>query len=268
MSQDLIINITSQQDMSSWDVGKKILEKIFSVPKLIPEKIATFGEVTARNGFSISDIGQCEPYWAAKATMRISGAPVDILQDFSWKRSKVAKSKATVTFPTKNMKQDQILGGIFFQSEFRKDINWLDIFTTWCDASSAFAGMLHPFSGDDIKTTKRSNLLEMSLDEEIAEKARARFRNGIFHTEFRAGDLNSKVSGLTDLGWANWFGGYLAKEVNADAISAAGFIIKKFGNSYMIQLTDNIDDAANDHELLSHRRAKLKGLFKKNLFLI
>ncbi|WP_409524699.1 hypothetical protein [Nitrincola sp. MINF-07-Sa-05] len=268
MKNSLIVNIQTLNDIQSWEVGEQILRPVFSVEKLKPQRVATFGEVTKKHGFDVEALSDCKAHWAKKAAMRVNGVQRDILEDFNWKRAVVAKSQGSVTFPSTNMKNIQLSGGLFFESQFRNEIDWSGIFTTWCSVLSPYAAILHPGINLDQSAQRKRDVRKYSFEEEITRNAWSRFSTGIFHCEFRAGDLNSLVSGFTNLGWASFFGGNFVEEVDEAVISAAGFPIQRVGGGYMVQVTDDISDVINDFPTFSERRAKLKSLFRDGLFLI
>lgn len=268
MQKALIANIQTLKDIQSWEVGEPLLRSVFSVEKLKPQRAATFGEVTARHGFDVETVSDCRPHWAAKATMKMNGAQIETLEDFNWKRTRVAKSQGMVTFPRTNMKGTRLSGGLFFESQFKADIDWIGIFSAWCSVLSPYGAILHPAINLEQPARGGRDVREYSSDDEIAQNAWSRFSSGIFHSEFRAGELNSLVSGLTNLGWASFFGGEFGAEVDEAKISAAGFPVRKVGDGYLVQVTENINDVINDFALFSKRRAELKSLFRDGLFLI
>lgn len=65
-----------------------------------------------------------------------------------------------------------------------------------------------------------------------------------------------------------FFGGDFSKEVDENAVSAAGFLIETIGNGYWVQVTENINDVIHDFAMFSKRRAELKSLFRDDLFII
>lgn len=268
MKTNLIANIETHKDIQSWEVGEPLLRSVFSVEKLRPQRAATFGEVTAKHGFDVETLSDCQPHWATKATMQINGAQVEFFQGFNWKRTKVAKSLGSIRFPDTNLKGTPISGGLLFASQFNPDIDWIGIFSAWCSLLSPYGAILHPAINLDQPPRSGRDVREYSHDEEIAQSAWSRFSSGIFHTEFRAGELNSLVSGFTNLGWASFFGGEFGAEVDEAKISAAGFPVRKVGDGYLVQVTENINDVINDFALFSKRRAELKSLFRDGLFLI
>ncbi|MGY5810865.1 hypothetical protein ACXHXG_24605 [Rhizobium sp. LEGMi198b] len=268
MKPDFLITVQTREDLVPWEVGKKILSMLFSETKLIPERVATFGEVTKSHGLNIVDIEDCRALWASKAMMRAGGSQYEVIEDFHWKRDKVAKSQGAVTFTSINAKGVKRPGSIFFQSQYRREIDWILLFLAWCETVSPFAAVLHPFIAEDGPRKGNTNIREYSYKEEISHQAWSRFLSGEFHCEFRAGEMNSLVSGLTNLGWASWFGEEYAKEVDQQAISSAGFPVFKIGCGYLVQLTSHPNDVIGDYPAFSRLRAHLKSLFRPGLFLI
>lgn len=268
MQRDLIINVQTLVDIQSWQIGEQFLNSLFSIEKLRPQKVANFGEVTAKHGQGVEVLEDCQPFWAPEASVRSDGSLSVFFQDFNWRRNKVCKSIGVVDFPTINRNGKKIQGGILFESEFKKEIDWISLFKNWCLIISSRGGILHPAISYDCKKIKKRDANEMTFDEEIEQIAWSRFSTGTFYCEFRAGELNSLVSGLTNLGWASWFGLDLAKEVDEKTIYSAGFPIRKINDGYLIQVTENINDVFIDYKAFSRKRAELKSLFRKDLFLI
>ncbi|MFT5869667.1 MAG: hypothetical protein ACI8TF_001780 [Paracoccaceae bacterium] len=213
MNYDLVMNTQTEADLHSWEIGEQLLAPLFATEKLRPQRFSTFGDVTPKHGFDIERLESCRPYWGTTASMRIAGTQREIFEGFNWKRTRVAKSQGVITFPSNNMKGAHLSGGAFFQAKYNKDVDWLGLFRTTCNVVSAYAGILHVVTELD-----RPNLIDrairgLTLEEEIEEAAWSHFSHGSFSCEFRAGELNSLVTGLTNLGWASWFGGKLIKEV-------------------------------------------------------
>lgn len=268
MQNKLVAKIQTLNDIHSWDIGGSLLQSVFKVEKLKPQRVATFGEVTAKHGFDVETLGDCQYHWASKTTMRLDGSPREFFQSFHWRRSKVAKSQGMVTFPSTNLKGTRLSGGLFFESQFKKEIDWRSIFSTWCSVLTPYGAILHPAIDLEQPVRNRRDVREYTLDDEISQNAWSLFSTGTFHCEFRAGEVNSLVAGLTNLGWASFLGGEHAHEVDEAAISAAGFPVQRIGDGYLVQVTDDINDVTNDFTLFSKRRAELKSLFRDGLFLI
>lgn len=268
MKSTLIANVQTFSDIQAWGVGEQVLVPVFALDKLKPQRAATFGEVTAKRGFDVDALEDCQSHWASKATMRLNGAQTEFFEDFNWKRTKVVKSQGMVTFPSTNTKGTRLSGGLYFESQFRKEIDWRNLFEVWCLALSPYCALLHPSINLDQPAHNDRDLRDYSFDEEVARNAWSRFSSGAFHCEFRAGELNSLISGFTNLGWATFFGAKFVHEVDAAAISAAGFPIEKIGEGYLVQVTEDINDVVNDFAMFSDRRAELKSLFRDDLFLI
>lgn len=265
MQKALIANIQTIKDIQSWDIGVQLLRSVFAIDRLKPQRAATFGEVTAKHGFHVEAVEDCQSHWAARAKLHVNGEQREVFEDFNWKRTLVPKSQGMVTFPSTNMKGARLSGGLFFESQFKNEIDWIGIFSAWCSILSPYGAILHP--AIHLERSARSEP-ERSLNDEIIQNARSRFSTGTFHCEFRAGELNSLITGLTNLGWASFFGGDFVKEVDEALISDAGFPIQRIGDGYLIQVTNDINDVINDFTMFSRRRSELKLLFRDDLFLI
>ena len=268
MKYDLQMYVQTNTDMTSWDIGKKFLSPLFNNEKLAPQRVSTFGEVTTRCGFDVEGMKECRAYWASKATMRVDGALDEFTVDFNWKRLKSIKSEGYVDFIKTTNRGKKIPGRISFRSKYRKEVDWIALFINWCKITTPFAAILHPINAEKSPVDMTRDVRDFSYTEEVAENAWSRFLSGELYSEFRAGELNSMVLGLTNLGWASWFGGKYFEEINEAEIAAAGFPIQKIGNGYLVQVTEDINDVVNDFPMFSKRRAELKSLFRDDLFLI
>lgn len=268
MKCDVQLEIQTNADLTSWAVGERILSPLFCNAKLTPQKAAIFGDVTAKYGFDVENIEDCKEHWASKAEMRHDGSLSEFNADFNWKRRKIAKSQGYVTFSNTNRRGKKIPARVWFRSQYRKEIDWAGLFVNWCEITAPFAAILHPLVSMDRPKRNDKDVRDYNYEEDVFEQAWSRFLSGTFYCEFRAGELNSMVSGLTNLGWASWFGDDFAKEVNEKAIAAAGFPIQKIGNGYLVQVTEDINDVCDDFPKFSKRRAELKALFRDDLFLI
>lgn len=138
----------------------------------------------------------------------------------------------------------------------------------WCSIATPFAAVLHPLAARDSAKKNNKDVRNYTYNEDVYQQAWSRFLGGEFYCEFRAGELNSLVSGLTNLGWASFFGGEFSKEVDESMIAAAGFPVRKIGDGYLVQVTENISDVIDNFALFSQRRAELKSLFRDGLFMI
>lgn len=235
--------------------------------RLAPQRIATFGEVSAKHGIDISELSKCESYWANMTSMSIDGAKHTFPQDFHWRRSSAIKSQGSVIFSSVMGSKSKV-SRVLFESNFGKDINWVDFFREWCDVTSPVAAVLHPFIKEDGPHSKRKDVREYSYEEEVSQQAWSRFLRGDIYTEFRAGELNSAVTGLTNLGWATYLGDEFAREVNVQAIKAAGFLVSEIGGGYIIQISEKLGNVIGQYPSFSERRSQLKSLFRPGLFLI
>lgn len=262
MKYDLVSDLVFETDIGEWEFGKRLLSGVFGIPKLSPQRIATFGEVSRRNGTDVTLLDDCEEFWGRQAILSVGNSKTTITEDFHWKRNGRLKSLGVVTFPGRNMLGGRIPGGIFFLAQFGSEPDWLNLFRSWCAVSSSELGGLHVITEDAARISRAE------LGDEIQIQAWSRFLHGTFKCAFRVGDTNRLISGLTNIGWAMWFGDAYAHEVDERRISGEGFPIEKIGNSYLVRVTDRIEDVVSDFNHFSNRRAKLKSLFREGLFMI
>jgi len=86
---------------------------------------------------------------------------------------------------------------------------------------------------------------------------------------FEAGSLGASLSPqLPNLAWATYFGDEFAIEGNRQEIRDAGYRVDDFANGYLVKVTDDLQDVETDFADFSHRRAKLKAMYRKGLFRI
>jgi len=269
MKSDLVIGIKTQKDLTSWEDGERLLSTVFSTPKLIPQRVASFAEVSSRNGSDVGALTDCRAHWALKATIEAEGAKSEFTQDFHWVRKRIAKSQGAISFAgaTKPRGLPQF-SRINFWAQHRPEIDWAGLFREWCLLTQPYAAILHPLVLQDGPNAGAPRGELWRGVDEVQQKAWSRYLGGSFFTEFRAGDLNSQYSGLTNPGWASWFGGPYAQQVDIAALRSAGFPVEGIGSGYLVQLTAQLGEVASDFVLFSRRRAALKGLFRPKLFMI
>lgn len=266
---NLLINVnTANHEIAQWRLGKLLLKPLFANEKLFPIKASNLGEVTSKVGVEVQDLDACGKLWATKTLNRSGGRSWEGVSSFFWKRTKKIKSSGMVNFPFVNLKGKKVPGQIFFEADALPDNEWLSLFKVWCETTQAYAGLMHPLVSKDGPEKSSRDARDYSLEESVQSQAWSRFLGGELRCEFRAGDLNSLVSGFTNLGWATYFGDEYAHEVDADAISAAGFPVQEIGGGYLVQVTEDINDTINDFAMFSKRRAELKSQFRDDLFLI
>lgn len=252
----------------SWDTGKQLLAPFFAEPKLTPEKIAIDAEVSSRNAIPISDLEKCEQYWAIPDPTTLNGRSYDVHRSFEWRRNKTARGNGYVHFPIKNKFGQRVSGSLTFESSTSREFDWSNLFETWCRLAEPSSGVLH------IDRLGRASLRDYSIDrdarfqDEVQQRAWGRFLSGTLETDFSVGTRNSTVSGLTNLGFANYFGGALADEVDAERISSEGFYVKRISEGFLIKVSEDLFDVIDDYPYFSRRRALLKSLFRPGLFLI
>jgi hypothetical protein len=268
MTYDVQIEIQTRKDLSSWETGHAILSVPFSQTGLAPQRVATLGEVTPRHGHNVESIEECEPHWGIKTILRSEGTAHDFTLPFNWKRKNSLKSYGDVDFSILNNILLRYPATISFCSKYKKGIDFLFLFRNWCEVTSPFAAILHPFFLEDGLKENPKSVMEYNNEEDFLEQAWSRFLHGSLYAQFRFGEMNSLRSGLTNLGWASWFGDEFADEVDERAISAAGFPVSRIGNGFLVQVTKQIEDVKGNFPLFSRRRAELKSLFRPGLFMI
>lgn len=266
MTSKLTIGIETSLDLGEWDVGEKFLSPLFSTEKLSPQRISSFGEVSSKHGIDINNIYDCRSCWGLEAKTRVQGVERRFRQGINWKRTRTIKSSGSVRFAGLDIQNIPYEGNILFEAEYRKTVDWLSLFLKWCDIARPDSALMHIMG---VKNPKLGNDVKADVEKsEVEIKALSRFKLGKLYCEFTAGELNSRVCGMTDLGWASFFGGKFAHEVNVNKIRASGFLVREVGGGFMIMITDDIDDVFQKNKLFFERKKILKSLFDVNLFLL
>jgi len=242
MSKDEIkFSAITSKPTAEWSLGRQVLAAFEEVsPQLAPEvlyqwedKIGPFESVEAT-----------EPYWAQLAQMRVNGALSEFPVGLRWKRNRAAKYEAEISHTRSDARGNTIDGRLNVYAAVHKKTNWCLLGARLGELMNADLAMLHCFASFDNQSV-RSNTPE------------SRFRSFTI--------LDGKVP---NIGWGMLYGGRFVHEVDAAAISAAGFPVQKIGDGYFVQVTEDINDVVNDFDMFSKRRAKLKSLFRDDLFLI
>jgi len=236
------IAIRTKAETIDWGVGERLIDSLsLSGGLLLPEQISHNADK-----FTEPFLGKnsCESAWASKASIRTNGALSDFYQDFAWKRKKTIKSSGSVVHTSRNSRGQLVPGSISLKAASSEKADWYLLFKAWCEIFPPQLGMLHLFTSPELKP---------------AEK------NG----SFQIGSFNSALKpDVPNIGWGMYYGDDFAQEVNADRIAASGFPVERLGNGYLVRVTGNIQDVANDFSFFSRRRAELKSLFRDDLFLI
>ena len=262
MKQNLHITIRTCEETVSWDFGRRFLNVLMNAgDRLRPQWITTFAETNFRNrktGFI--DVDGCERFWARTGSYRMNDAPREFSQDFLWRRRKAVKSDGMFTHTTRSFRNKVIPGRIYMYGNWHRAVDWQRLFRDWCGVMNPQIGMLHVVTAPELFDIEAKNVMEQTEEEERFFGGWNSFRIG----SFRAWDEPE----IANIGWAMFYGGEFAGEVDEEAIAGAGFPVEKIGGGYLVRVTGNFQDVVDDFPLFSERRAALKSLFRDGLFTI
>ncbi|UTW46448.1 hypothetical protein KFE80_06100 [bacterium SCSIO 12696] len=226
---------------TDWSVGRRVLNAFGDIsPKLLPETLYQWEQKIG----PFESVESTEPYWAYISKMRVDGSLSEFPIGLRWKRTRAVKYEAEVRHTDRNIKGDIIEGRLDIYAEPHKKIDWGGLGVKLGEAMNASVAMAHCFA---------------SFDDQ-------KYVHGTPESAFRT--LSIKDGKIPNFGWGMFLGGEFSKEVKFDLISSAGFIVKQAAEGFWIQVTEDINDVANNFTFFSRRRAELKSLFRNDLFLI
>lgn len=236
------IAIRTKAETTNWRVGEELIDSLnVGGGLLAPEQVSHNADK-----FVDAFMGKNESkgIWASKASIRINGALSDFYQDFAWRRKKTLKCSGSVVHTARNARGQLVPGSVSFRSAVSAKIDWYSLLKEWCKLFPPQLGMLHHFTNPELGAHEK-------------------------YDSFQLGSFNSALKpDVPNMGWAMFFGEEFAAEVDFDRIAASGFLIESLSHGYLVRVTENIQDVAEDFLLFSSRRAELKKLFRKDLFLV
>jgi hypothetical protein len=226
---------------TDWSVGKEVLSAFAEADmRLIPE---TLHRWETRIG-EFETVEQCEPDWAMMAQGRAHGSMHEFPIGLGWRRKKTVKYQAEIDHSQTNALGRWNGGKLSVYASPHKVVDWLPVFRRVCGAMMPTFGLLHYFT--DIE--------DLNL------------KSGTPENDFSGGHDFGK--GIPNIAWATFLGAKYAHEIRAEQIAESGFAIEKLGDGYLIRVTDNINDLAENFPYFSQRRAALKRLFRDDFFLV
>ncbi len=242
MKSYIQIAIRTKSETIGWSAGEKLIDSLsLNGGLLLPEQVSH-----NEDKFTEPFVGKpaCESLWASKAPIRVNGALSDFYQDFAWRRKKAVKSSGSVVHTFRNIRGQVVPGSVCLNSAYSEKTDWYSLFKTWCEIFPPQLGMLHLFTTPELSPSEKND-------------------------SFQIGSFNAALKPeVPNIGWAMFYGNEFAEEADADRIAASGFPVEKLSSGYLVRVTKNLQDVANDFPLFSKRRAELKSLFREDFFLI
>lgn len=236
--------INTQAVTTDWAVGRGVLSAFCDADeRLMPESLYHW---ESRTG-DFQSIEQCEPYWAWNTSSRINGSLIESQIGLGWRRKKTVRYQAEISHSQTNVRGHWLGGKLSVYAAPQKSVDWLPTFRSACNAMRPSYGLLHYFIPLD--------------DTERAGTPESYFSGGIIPGKGMPGPI-------PNLGWATFLGGECSQGVQIEQIVAAGYTVETMSDGYLIRITDNINDVADNFAEFSRRRAELKALFPKDFFLV
>jgi hypothetical protein len=226
---------------TDWSVGRRVLRAFEEAgDQFVPETLYQWEDKIG----IYKSVEQAEPYWAQVAQMRMNGSLLEFPIGLRWKRSRSVKYEAEISHTGRNSRGNIIEGRLNIYAAANRKADWRSLGMRLSEAMNSNVAMMHCFA---------------SLNDQACRLTTPErdFRSFVV--------VNGKIP---NIGWGMFFGGDFSKEVDENAVSAAGFLIETIGNGYWVQVTENINDVIHDFAMFSKRRAELKSLFRDDLFII
>jgi len=128
-------------------------------------------------------------------------------------------------------------------SNYSNKVDWSKVFRIWCDIFTPQIGMLHYFTKNELG-------------------------HGDEYRSFQVGSFRSALSPeVPNAGWMMFYGDDFSEKINFGHLEDAGFYVKNESGGYVVRITDEIQDVANDFPSFSRRREEMKKLFPEKFFL-
>ena len=266
-ARDLHLSLHLGADISDWQAGQAFLEPLFADRALAPARVSSGNEVSARHGKDVGTAEECSPSWGQRVQVRAQGRVFEAVEPFHWKGGRPADAKGWVLFSQQTARGAATRGTIGVQARVGVRVDWHGLLVAWCAAFQPESGLLHPCVSRD-EPGPPVNRLDCTPEEEVLALAWTHYRSASLRPRFRAGPLTTVVEGLTNLGWATWFGPDLAHHVDAPGLRAAGFPVDRIGAGWLVRLSERVEDMAGDFARFASLRTRARALFQKGVFLL
>jgi len=241
----VLISIDTYVETVTEAFGRSFIQSLCDEDvRLVPEKLSVT-ENYKDPFLGIDDF--VTNWWAVSEEMRVDGCLVgEAVQGPAWKRKSALVSRGMIEHGFTNRKNDKISSALWYECRWAKYINFEHLFKNWVELSSPEIGMLHVFTEP-----------ELHWQDYAADMS------------FRVGTLGGAAElGIPNMGWAMAYGKGYAAEVDAARIRAAGFPVDEQGGVTVVRVTEKLSDVVDDFDRFSRRRAKLKALFRPDMFWI
>jgi len=159
---------------------------------------------------------------------------------FYWRRKNAPQTLGSVT-ETGNFGPD----GVSLQCHWNNSIDWFGLFLRLIEIAQSNSAYIHYFTKPELVPIP-------------ANGPESSFWLGAAGAALR--------DGIPGIGWANYFGGDYAKEVDPDLLRENGFEVEPFESGYIFKVSPDITDVKTDYEAFDKRRQLLRSLFREGVF--
>ncbi len=230
--KSLFMSFSTMKDTTQWSVGKELLDAFANTDKrLVPEHLFQW---SVKLG-NFETVNACQKHWVTIGQIRSQGSMSEFPVGLRWKRQRTAKYEAEMKHTQRNKRGRLVAGSFDYYGVYHKKINWNEFFEKLCKILEPSHAMLHNYVVPEMNN--------WSL-------------------------WTSRAAELGNLSHSCLLPETLVDETLAKTITDAGFPIQKFGEGYLLQVTEDLHDVVNDFPMFSARRAKLKSLFPDDYFQI
>lgn len=247
------ISLLSFAETHRWSFGERFMTTLIETdPRLTPDRVG-YTETSLEPFMTLDDF---KHWWVPDGLPDEYNDVPNSSYSFEWKRRTKLRQSCRLWHGSRNIKGNILPGSVSYSAEWQPEIDFTSLFRKWIDMSEPVLGMLHLFTAPEQIFDPESVLGEWDDFR----------RNWVQFQHASFGYLLEPE--IPNIGWAMVYGGKYAKEVDVDRIRAAGFPVDPIGDGWLVRVTENLSDIADDYNRFSERRAELRNLFRDDLFLI
>lgn len=240
MKKYVQISIRTRVDTTELERGRELVALLDS-HGLTPEQVS-FNPDKFKDDFLGDE--SLERWWAVMATVKSQGRSFEAPMPFAWRRKRVVKSSGYVWHRVHNQAGRLVPASVSISAPWNSRIDWRLLFSELVRIFPPQIGMLHLFTPREVG------------------------QRGAW-SSFEIGSFGASLAPeLHNLAWATYFGDEFSVEGDRDAMKKEGFTVDEYANGYLVQVTTSLEDVDRSFDLFSAKRAKLKTLYRNELFSI
>lgn len=127
-------------DTTKWGFGEQFIKTLTQLPtKLRPEKVGNWERKTVR----FESVEACGNLWAPSVTYKFEGQTFDSHLDFHWRRTSRLRTHGWIVHTGRRLDGSQILGSIRTYHTPARDIDWYDVFLSYCRSCKPHLATVH-----------------------------------------------------------------------------------------------------------------------------